>query len=209
MERYGERMILDPSGSLYWKRKRWLVISDIHLGKSTHFRKKGMAIPESIDARDINTINQLISTYKPTRVILLGDLFHSEYNVAWERLAKFTTTYRMGFFMLVRGNHDILLDWHYGRTGLEVVDEIKAGPFYFTHIPTDHPDLVNVCGHLHPGLSLSGKGRQRVRLKAFFFRSDSIILPAFGSFTGCISIKPKKEDLVVGLADGNLIQLHG
>ena len=208
VERYGERMLLDPSGSLYWKRKRWLIISDVHFGKSAHFRKKGMAIPEVLDAVDIHSIQRLISMHKPYRVILLGDLFHSDYNAAWERLAAFTREYKKRFFTLVRGNHDVLSDWHYGRTHLEVVDDIAEGPFYFTHIPTHQDELINICGHLHPGISLSGKGRQRIRLKSFFFRSESVILPAFGSFTGCISIKPKKSDLVIGLASGELIQLH-
>lgn len=206
IDRYGERFVLDPRGSLYWKRKRWLVISDLHFGKTMHFRKKGMAVPSTIDAKDLNVVERLIANYRPNKVILLGDLFHSDYNGDWERVAKFTHDYRKGLFLLVRGNHDILPDWHYGRSQIELVDEIKSGPFWFTHIPEEEPgDWINMCGHLHPGVRLYGKAKQSMRLPAFFFRSNSVLLPAFGRFTGSISIKPRKSDQVVAIVEDSLV----
>ena len=209
IERYGERMLLHSSGVMYWKRKRWLIISDLHLGKSMHFRKRGMAIPSTMDAQDISTIRHLIDIFNPHRVILLGDLFHSDYNSEWERIASLTNEYRNGFFILVRGNHDILPDWHYGRSRLALVDEIKLGPFWFTHIPLkDSKGLINICGHLHPGIKLHGKGRQSVRLPAFFFRERAIIIPAFGRFTGSVSIKPTKTDEVVAIAEKELVRIQ-
>ena len=39
--------MLHPFGSLYWKDKNILLISDLHLGKISHFRKNGLAIPNS------------------------------------------------------------------------------------------------------------------------------------------------------------------
>ena len=205
---HNERMVLDPRGALYWKRSRWLIISDLHLGKSMHFRKKGMAVPGDIDSHDIKEIQGLIQDYKPRRVILLGDLFHSDYNSEWERFARFTHEYRKEFFILVRGNHDILSDWHYGRTRMSVVDEIIQTPFIFTHIPLKEPaDRINICGHLHPAIRLYGKARQGVRLSAFFFREHSILVPAFGRFTGSVSIKRLKTDRVFGIAEGQVIEV--
>ena len=206
IERYDERLILDPRASIYWKRKRWLIISDLHLGKSMHFRKKGMAVPNNLDAQDISMIQSLILKYKPNKVILLGDLFHSDYNSDWERFAKFTHEYRKGFFVLVRGNHDILPEWHYGRALMNIVDEIKVGPFWFTHIPKADPGaFINICGHLHPGIRLHGRARQSLRMPAFFFRVDSILVPAFGRFTGSVAIKPKADDLVVAIVEDTLV----
>lgn len=208
VEIYGERVILDARCSLYWKRKRWLIISDLHLGKCMHFRKKGMAIPGDIDAQDIQQIEALIQDYKPRRVILLGDLFHSDYNSDWERFARFTLEYKKEFFILVRGNHDILSDWHYGRSRLSVVDQIVADPFIFTHIPLESSsDKINVCGHLHPAVRLYGKARLSVRLPAFFFRQHSILVPAFGRFTGSVSIKPLKTDRVFGLVENQVVEV--
>ena len=39
--------ILHPSGALFWEDKNVLLISDVHLGKVSHFRKHGVAIPEN------------------------------------------------------------------------------------------------------------------------------------------------------------------
>ncbi len=208
IEAYGERLIADGKGALYWKRKRWLIISDLHLGKRMHFRKKGMAIPGQMDVADINTIRKLITQYNPLRVILLGDLFHSDYNSAWERLAQFTHEYKKNLFVLVRGNHDILPEWHYGRSRLVLVDELIKGCFHFTHIPTENQALINVSGHVHPAVKLYGKGRQSVRLPAFFFRKNSILMPAFGRFTGSVCIKPKKSDVVIAMVEGQLVEVN-
>jgi len=210
IEHYDERFVLHPSGTMYWKRNRWLIISDIHLGKSHHFRKKGMAVPSNIDKGDIEMIGQLIDQFNPRKVILLGDLFHSDYNSSWEQFADFTRKYKSGFFVLVRGNHDVLNDWHYGRTTMEVVQEIRTRNLLFTHIPLKDPNgWVNICGHIHSGIVLHGKGRQRVRVRAFFFRHEHIYMPAFGSFTGAVHVKPEEDDVIVGIAEGELVVIQG
>ena len=209
IEIYGERILLDATGSLYWKRKRWLIVSDLHLGKTMHFRKRGMALPKLVDQKDLIVLRELIIKYKPNKVVLLGDLFHSDYNVGWEQVANFTNEYRKNFFILVRGNHDILNEWHYGRSNMELVDELFAENFWFTHIPEDDPgDWINICGHVHPGIRPHGKARQSMRLSAFFFRTTSILVPAFSRFTGSVSIKPKKTDRVVAIAENSLVSIQ-
>ena len=36
---------LHPTGAIFWPKEELLIISDVHLGKITHFRKYGMPIP--------------------------------------------------------------------------------------------------------------------------------------------------------------------
>lgn len=206
IERYGERLRAHASGALYWARKRWLIISDLHLGKGMHFRKKGMAVPAHMDTIDIKRLAALIEDLKPHQVILLGDLFHSDYNVAWERFAQFTCDYRAGLFVLVRGNHDILSEWDYARSNMKIVDDIDASPFYFTHHPTLVEDKINVCGHIHPGIVLRGKARQSTRLPAFFFRANQIIMPAYGRFTGSVNLKIKEDDYIILIVENILLE---
>lgn len=208
IKRYGERLRVHASGALYWSRKRWLLISDLHLGKGMHFRKKGMAVPASMDTEDLDKLASLITAVKPHRVLLLGDLFHSDYNSAWEQFASFTHSYPTRFFTLVRGNHDILSDWHYARANMMVVDDMDAAPFYLTHHPTPMTDRINIYGHVHPGVVLRGKARQVSRLPAFFFRTSSIILPAYGRFTGCVDVKCKDDDDVVLIVDEIVMLYH-
>ena len=37
--------VLHNSGALYWKGQEMLLVSDVHLGKISHFRKHGSALP--------------------------------------------------------------------------------------------------------------------------------------------------------------------
>ena len=49
--------MLHPFGSLYWKDKNILLISDLHLGKISHFRKNGLAIPNSAIPKNFEKLN--------------------------------------------------------------------------------------------------------------------------------------------------------
>ena len=76
----GHEFHLLPQKAIFWKNKNTLLISDLHLGKITHFRKAGIAIPTEALLRNFNILEFLIREYKPQRIILLGDLFHSAFN---------------------------------------------------------------------------------------------------------------------------------
>lgn len=58
------------------------------------------------------------------------------------------------------------------------------------------PEPYTLSGHLHPGITLSGKGRQRLRLPCFWFGAQTGILPAFGAFTGLADIQPRQGDQI-------------
>ena len=38
----GERLVLHPHRALYWDRLRWLVVSDLHLGKAAHVSRAAL-----------------------------------------------------------------------------------------------------------------------------------------------------------------------
>ena len=111
-------------------------------------------------------------------------------------------------FVLVKGNHDILPESYYKSTNLKVYPELLLEPpFAFTHEPVDNLDGYNVCGHLHPAIRLSGQGLQSLRLPCFYFSEQRLILPAFGAFTGCMTIKPKRGDVVYGIAEERVMKV--
>ncbi|NJM94359.1 MAG: phosphoesterase, partial [Cytophagales bacterium] len=55
----------------------WLLISDLHLGKVAHFRKRGIAIPPHSEEQNLLRLLNLLVSFRPARLVLLGDLFHS------------------------------------------------------------------------------------------------------------------------------------
>jgi metallophosphoesterase superfamily enzyme len=46
---------LSPERCLFWEEDKSLIISDIHLGKSGHFRKAGIGIPQAVFKEDCNS----------------------------------------------------------------------------------------------------------------------------------------------------------
>jgi DNA ligase-associated metallophosphoesterase len=202
-----EEVELFPQKAVYWKKYEILLLADLHLGKISHFRKSGIAVPTGANDRNIEVLIDLIRATNPKRVIFLGDLFHSHYNPEWEVFGELVRHFAQVSFELVIGNHDIMSDHQYQRKGILLHDELIIGPFLFTHHPLEEiPEHVyNISGHIHPGVRLTGKGRQSMMLPCFYFGSRQAYLPAFGSFTGLARIAPKKEDKVFVVADNKII----
>lgn len=206
----GQTLHLHPLRALYWTEARTLLMADLHLGKSTHFRKNGIPVPAGVMDATIDQLMSVLLDFKPERVLFLGDLFHSEYNREWEAIAALISQFKDISFNLVPGNHDILDRSVYREAGLAVTEaELVEGPWLFTHHPQEElsPELYNLSGHIHPGVRLSGGGKQTLRLPCFYFGKNQGILPAFGSFTGTAIIPVKRGDQVFVIAEGQVIKM--
>lgn len=72
-----ETLDLLPQRAVHWPAKAILLIADVHLGKINHFRKAGVPVPVKANDRNTEALVEVIQQTKPSRVIFLGDLFHS------------------------------------------------------------------------------------------------------------------------------------
>ena len=205
----GEEMVLYPQRALYWRRTGILLLADLHLGKISHFRKSGIPVPARANEHNIEIFVELVRASKPSRIICLGDLFHSHYNPEWEVFGEVVKYFAGISFELVMGNHDIMSERQYERKGIRVYDDLLIGNFLFTHHPLENVpnNLYNVAGHVHPGVQLIGKGRQSVTLPCFYFGTHQALLPAFGMFTGLARIRPKKDDRIFVVADNKILPI--
>lgn len=178
----GEEIILCSDGTLWIPSFKAWVISDVHFGKITHFRKNGISLPARAKENNRERIVRGIEYWKPEKVIFTGDLFHSTANsemaIVQEIIREFTSI----SFVLTEGNHDRYTQRAFEKIGIQVVANYDLGPLRFEHEKSDFSGSIS--GHLHPVVELAGKGRQKLRLKAFIVHPDYIILPAFGHFTG-------------------------
>lgn len=201
-----QSFILHPSGALFWKERQALLISDVHLGKVSHFRKFGAAVPQRTIIQNFKTLNTVIGHFKPETIIFLGDLFHSHLNKEWILFEEWVRT-TSRHIILVSGNHDIISPLKYEALGIRVVPEIQWDGFLLTHHPEERKGLFNFSGHIHPAVRLRGQGRQSLRLPCFYKRIFQMILPAFGAFTGTHCIDPQPEDEVFAIADASIIKI--
>lgn len=180
----GETLVLLPQRAVYRPAKRQLLLSDVHLGKATHFRRNGIPLPAQAHLKDLDQLQYLLRRLAPESVLILGDLFHSDYNREWLWLKALLMEYPATTFVLVEGNHDLLQQDTYHLPNLRKLQVLEEEHFIFTHAPLEAPHKINICGHLHPGYLLQGPAREALRLPCFYLQGRTFLLPAFGQLTG-------------------------
>jgi uncharacterized protein len=203
----GEKCWLSPERCLFWESAMTLVVSDLHFGKTGHFRREGIAIPQTVYQEDLHRLMAQIQYFKPRRIIFTGDLFHSVENSEHALFARWRTSIDAEL-ILVRGNHDILSPRDYEILGISTHAQcFSEGVFDFVHDPAESQisgeGRHRICGHLHPGIRLSGMGKQSLRLSCFYSTPEITILPAFSKFTGLSLIDLQPGDKVFAVLPAN------
>lgn len=207
-----QRLILLSEKAIWWTEEKMLLVADIHLGKVGHFRQAGIPVPTKIHYADLHTLSTLIRQYCPHSLTILGDLFHSKLNNEWLMFEEWCENHKNLEINLIKGNHDIIPTKLFESQHIKVFPTTwEKPPFIFSHIPLDTNDLdeslYNLCGHLHPAVTLNGKGKQSLRLPCFYFTQKQGYLPAFGQFTGMANITAKHGDTIFAIANENVIQI--
>ena len=205
-----EEVLLLPERAIFFKALKTLVISDVHLGKINHFRKAGIAVPVAANRANLETLIKLLMELKPKRTIFIGDLFHSVYNAEWEALAPIIKNFSSCSFELVPGNHDIMSAVQYERHQIQVqpLELPLTSNIILTHEPREAArESYVICGHIHPAVSLSGRGRQSITLPCFWFGKNQAVLPAFGVFTGMKPIAPVVGDQVFAVVKNEVLDV--
>lgn len=204
----GESFYLLPEKAVYWKEKRTLIISDLHLGKAAHFRKSGIQVPESVHISDYIRIKNLLEKFNPKQTLILGDLFHSDFNNEWKRFSNWIQGQNKIHFLLIMGNHDILPQELYRIANLQVYHEsYDIQPFTFTHRLVKDRSCFTICGHTHPAVKIYGSAKQSITLPCYYFTNLYGILPAFGNFTGYGRIKPTENDDIFVVLENSVIKM--
>ena len=203
----GETLHLHPWGALYREKNAQLLISDLHLGKISHFRKYGAAVPLKAMGQNFQRLQDLLGEFRPESIVFLGDLFHSHMNGEWAFFSAWVETCNTDL-ILVEGNHDILGPIPYEKLGIQVCPALVSGPFTCTHHPLEGFGGFNIAGHIHRAVRLKGTGRQSLRMPCFHFRRRQLILPAFGAFTGSHLMEILPGDRAYALAGDSVIPLH-
>ena len=203
---------------VYWEEQSALIVSDLHFGKTGHFRKEGIAIPQSVYKEDLQRLVSQLQYFQPRHLIVVGDMFHSAANKELDWFKKWRDDFAELDIQLIVGNHDILkLQWYKEAAIAVNYETLTINNFSFTHdvttitnSPPMHrkptPDYI-FSGHIHPGVRISGAGKQSLHFPCFYFTPGFCVLPAFSRFTGLAMIKPKKEDNVFAIVNQTIIQL--
>src|SRR5687768_3259209 len=200
-----------PQKAVFWKNTNTLLISDLHLGKITHFRKEGIAVPSNAFGNNFSRLDELMGTTNAERIILLGDLFHNRHNEEWNRFEAWRKKYMSAEIIIVLGNHDILPRSLYDGNQMIVLNEMREGPFIFSHHPGTNKDrdAYSFCGHVHPVYCLRSKARQQIKLPCFVFDKHEAILPSFGVFTGGFELERIGGRKLFVIAEDKILAING
>ncbi len=197
---------------LFWEEQKALVVSDLHFGKTGHFRKAGIAIPQALYKEDLQSLISQLQYFQPRQLLVVGDMFHSYENKELEWFKKWRFDFPHLSIHLIRGNHDILhQDW-YKEAGVQMHEkELLAPPFVFLHNLQDASASMKnyylFSGHIHPGVRLTGMGKQSLRFPCFYFTPAYCVLPAFSHFTGFALVEQKPEDAVFAIVNQSIVSL--
>ena len=178
--------VADLTGALFWREQRLLVVSDLHLEKGSSFAKRGVLLPPYDTVATLSRLAAVIARHDPRMVIALGDSFHDR--AAHERLSVPDRDALAAMpcrrdWIWISGNHDPALPSDLGGV---VASEVAIGPILFRHEPTGA--VGEIAGHLHPKARVATRGRSMER-RCFASDGERAVMPAFGAYTGGLSIR--------------------
>jgi DNA ligase-associated metallophosphoesterase len=187
-----------PEGAAFASDCGTLVVADVHLGKSATFRARGLAVPEGDMERDFSRLMSLAHKCQAQRLVIAGDFFHAPAGVTPEleqALGEFLNEIGIPM-LLVEGNHDRKLkQLPHGIQALPFI--ILGGGVRIVHNPADvFGNQLHLTGHWHPAVRIRDGNKRILRIPCFLHRETTVVLPAFGSFTGGAIFEAKKDDKV-------------
>ncbi len=160
-------------------------------------------IPERCRSPRLSTefdrLEQMITGYGVQKVVLLGDLFHSQLNSDWQDFALFVRQHTTVEWLLTVGNHDIIPPEKYHETGILYAPEYRIGnSIICRHEPEQKGprDMLQLTGHIHPGYTLHAAARMQYRFPCFYYDTPILTLPAFGGLTGLYPVEKNTHNRI-------------
>ena len=187
-----------PEGAVFLSDSATLVVADVHLGKSAAFRAQGLPVPEGDTVRDLQRLLELARKSHAAHLVVAGDLFHAPAGITpllESAVSEFIAELGLPITLVV-GNHDTKLkqipSQIHAVASLELGESIRV-----IHDPAHASgDKLHLSGHWHPVVRIPDGRRTSLRLPCFLYRNHTLVLPAFGSFTGGAILSPAPDDRV-------------
>jgi hypothetical protein len=149
-----------PAALIKTAKTRTMVIADLHIGWEMALSAKGIHVPTQMP-KLLNKLTNLISTYRPEKLLILGDVKHTIATAEigeWQDIPDFFNELKKQIqeILIIRGNHD-------GNLEPLLLENIKILPstgmtigevgFFHGH-RWPSPSLLKcktlVMGHVHP-----------------------------------------------------------
>ena len=183
----GTRAVLRASAAMWLPRSRTLCAGDLHFEKGSSYAARGQMLPPYDTHETLARLEAEVEALGPEAIVLLGDSFHDGGGEGRMDPAAAARIERLAFgrtLVWIVGNHD---EDGPRRLPGEVADAVSVESLVLTHEPLPGRKPGEVAGHLHPCARVSAFGRA-VRSRCFATDGERMVLPAFGAFTGGLSL---------------------
>ncbi len=179
-----EIFTLTNQRAVFWKKEKALILSDLHIGKTAHFRKNGIALANHIMKSDLERLSVLIEYFQPEKFIVVGDLLHAGDNSDVDDFCIWRSQYPNLQFYLIEGNHDKISKKLESKLCLNFKSEtLEIENFIFIHDFEKKQPKFQITGHIHPGFVINSPVK-KIKLPCFVAAENQLLLPAFSEFTG-------------------------
>jgi len=187
--------------ALWLCKEKILIIADLHLGYEECLNAQGILVPrhqykETLD--DLNKILKELQTRKAKilKIIINGDLKHEFGKITdqeWQETSRILNLLQENCkeIILIKGNHDTILEPIAKRKGLKIVNFVCLGENKDICILHGHKILINpeiskakllIIGHEHPAISLREGAKSEI-YKCFllgkFKNKKLMVMPSF------------------------------
>jgi len=194
----GTALLADCAGVLYWPEERLLAVADLHFEKGSSYAARGTLLPPYDTMATLASLSQVIARYSPRTVVALGDSFHDgggPARLSDNDCATLAELQHGRQWIWIAGNHDPDPSSEVGGTYAQT---LGVGSLTFRHIPEGGEG--EIAGHLHPSARVYIRGRSITR-RCFASDESRVVMPAFGAYTGGLSIRDRAFAAVFGAFD--------
>lgn len=191
--------------SLWIEKEKTLVISDLHIGYEESLCKQGILIPR-MQLEDIKKeLTEILDKFDPKTIIINGDLKHEFGEISkqewFDTFKILDLLLERSKVILIKGNHDTILEPIAKKKGLEIQDYFSTGKscILHGHMKINNLEIQNcdtlIIGHDHPAISLK-EGIKSETYKCFLLgkykEKNLIVLPSFFSLVEGTDIKKER-----------------
>jgi uncharacterized protein len=194
--------------ALFWEEQKALILSDLHIGKTAHFRKNGIALANHIMKNDLERLSILIEYFKPEKFIVVGDLLHAGDNSDVDEFCEWRNQFHDLQFHLIEGNHDRISKKLESKLCLNFKSELlEIDNFILIHDFEKKQPKFQITGHIHPGFVINSSVK-KIKLPCFVVTENQILLPAFSEFTGLDTKNLPKKGRFYVFTDAEIYEIN-
>lgn len=200
--------------AVYFPNEKIAAIADLHLGFEQALNALGFMLPREQYKKIIADCERIFNeTGKLKEIIILGDLKHEFGTITgqeWKEVTDFLEFLAKycDKIVLVKGNHDTILEPIARKKNLELVDFYVKGENCFIHGHKTFPEVFDkkikriFIGHKHPAITISRSAKRetfKCFLKGKWKDKEIVILPSFFPLTEGSDIYVEDTNLALKL----------